>query len=163
MVAIKSGGDGTLSWAPSLLLSASPRAHHVAPCPIVSLWWSLICICAGTHLATGSFGAGVPLKARVPDGLSAASVHLLRGTTPSSFCQTYWRSRFHLLSHACNFRLFYSCANRCWARNLNVVLLTISPPLSDRAITCAAFCWCTRMPVFSSPPIVFLFKINYCC
>lgn len=76
MVEIKSGGDGTLSLAPSLLLSASPRAHHVAPCPIVSLWWSLICICAGTHLATGSLGAGVPLTARVPDGLSVASIHL---------------------------------------------------------------------------------------
>lgn len=75
MVEIKSGGDGTLSLAPSLLLSASPRAHHVAPCPIVSLWWSLICICAGTHLATGSLGAGVPLTARVPDGLSVASIH----------------------------------------------------------------------------------------
>lgn len=75
MVEIKSGGDGTLSRAPSLLLSASPRAHHVAPCPIVSLWWSLICICAGTHLTTCSLGVGV-LTARVPDGLSVASIHL---------------------------------------------------------------------------------------
>lgn len=76
MVAIKSGGDGTLSRAPSLLLSASPRAHHVAPCPIVSLWWSLICICTGTRPATGSPGAQVPLMARVPDVPSAASIHL---------------------------------------------------------------------------------------
>lgn len=37
MAAIKSGGDGTLSLAPSLLLSASPHAQPAAPCPIVSL------------------------------------------------------------------------------------------------------------------------------
>lgn len=36
------------------------------------------------------------------------------------------RSCFHLLSHTCNFFLFCSHANRCWA-HMNLVLLTISP------------------------------------
>lgn len=75
MAAIKSSRDGTLSLAPSLLLSASPHAHHAAPCPIVSLWRSLICICAGACPAAGPcVGAGVPPMAGLPDVLSAASI-----------------------------------------------------------------------------------------
>lgn len=53
MAAIKSGGDGTLSLAPSFLLSASPHAQPAAPCPIVSLWRLFICICTGTYPAAG--------------------------------------------------------------------------------------------------------------
>lgn len=75
MAAIKSSRDGTLSLAPSLLLSASPHAHHAAPCPIVSLWRSLICICPGACPAAGPHvGAGVPPMAGVHDVLSAASI-----------------------------------------------------------------------------------------
>lgn len=38
------------------------------------------------------------------------------------------RSHFHLLSHTCNSVLFCSHASRCWAHNMNLVLLTIAPP-----------------------------------
>lgn len=94
MAAIKSSRDGTLSLAPSLLLSASPHAHPAAPCPIVSLWRLFICICTGTLPGCRpSAGAGVPLMARVPDVLCAASIHLPRPApwenSEPSFYQAY--------------------------------------------------------------------------
>ncbi len=94
MAAIKSSRDGTLSLAPSLLLSASPHAHPAAPCPIVSLV-TLDHLHLHWHLPGRgpSAGAGVPLMAGVPCVLSAASIHLPRPApwenSEPSFYQAY--------------------------------------------------------------------------
>lgn len=74
MAAIKSGGDGTHSLAPSLLLSPSPHAQPAAPCPIVSLLRP-VSLHLHWHLPGGrpSAGAGVLLMAGVPGALPAAS------------------------------------------------------------------------------------------
>lgn len=105
MAAIKSSRDGTLSLAPSLLLSASPHAHHAAPCPIVSLWRSLICICTGTHPATGPVSV---LVSRWWQGCPtccllhpSTSLDLFPGRTLSSLSiRLIMRSLFHLLLHS---------------------------------------------------------------
>lgn len=92
MVEIKSGGDGTLSLAPSLLLSASPGAHHVAPCPmflsndhssasVLAPTWPQALLVPGCR-----WGQGCPLCCLLP---LSASLNPLHGRTLSSFYQTY--------------------------------------------------------------------------
>ncbi|CAB1415661.1 unnamed protein product [Pleuronectes platessa] len=92
MAAIKSGGDGTLSPAPSLLLSASLHAKPAAPCPIVSLL-SDARSSASALAPTRQSGAGVPLMAGVLDAPPAASILLPRPAprenSEPSFYQAY--------------------------------------------------------------------------